>query len=186
MGEGWKDKSLTKSWTKLELKRIEAKRAPFVDAGMAMQMGEEAAALCVQQGLPHSPLRPSTSEATQAACVLGRLAWQSCCSVAKSCPTLGEPMVCSTPGYPVLHYLLELAHTHDHWVSDAIQPSHPLSSPSPLAFNLSQHQGLFLMSQFFASGGQSIRASALASVLPMNIQGLFPLGLTGLISLHES
>ena len=52
-------------------------------------------------------------------------------------------MNCSTPGFPVLHYLLELAQTHVHWVGDAIQPSHPLLSPSPPAFNLSQHQGLF-------------------------------------------
>ena len=52
-------------------------------------------------------------------------------------------MDCSTPGFSVLHYLLEFAQTHVHWVDDAIQPSHPLSSPSPLALNLSQHQGLF-------------------------------------------
>ena len=65
-----------------------------------------------------------------------------CCSVAKLCLTLSDPMDYSTPGFPVLHYLPEFAETHVHWVSDAIQPSHPLSSPSP-AFNLSQHQGLF-------------------------------------------
>ena len=59
------------------------------------------------------------------------------------CPTLGDPMDCSMPGFPVLHYLPELAQTHVHWVDDAIKPSHPLSSPSPPAFNLSQHQGLF-------------------------------------------
>ena len=64
-------------------------------------------------------------------------------SVTQSCPTLCNPMDCSTPGLPVYHQLLELAQTHVHWVSDAIQPSHPLSSPSPPAFNLSQHQGLF-------------------------------------------
>ena len=52
-------------------------------------------------------------------------------------------MDCSTPGFPVHHQLLELAQTHVHWVSDALQPSHPLSSPSPPAFSLSQHQGLF-------------------------------------------
>ena len=63
-------------------------------------------------------------------------------SVTQSCLTLCDPMDCSTPGFPVHHQLLELAHTHVHQVSDAIQPSHPLSSPSP-AFNLSQHQGLF-------------------------------------------
>ena len=65
-----------------------------------------------------------------------------CCSVAQSCPTLCDPVDCSTPGFPVLHHLPELAQTHVHGVS-AIQPSHPLSSPSPPAFNLSQHQGLF-------------------------------------------
>ena len=88
------------------------------------------------------------------------------------------PMDCSTPGFSVLHYLL-----HVHWVGDDIQPSHPLLSPSPPAFNLSQNQGSFLMSWLFASGGQSIEASASASVLPMNGQGWFPLGLIGLISL---
>ena len=62
-----------------------------------------------------------------------------CCgSVAKSCPTLGDPMNCSTPGFPVLYYLLEFAQTHVHWISDVIQPSHPLFSPSPLALRLSQ------------------------------------------------
>ena len=77
-------------------------------------------------------------------------------SVAQSCPTLCDPMDCSTPGIPVHHQLPELAQTHVHWVGDAIQPSYPLSSPSPPAFNLSQHQGLFQLSQFFASGGQSM------------------------------
>ena len=61
-------------------------------------------------------------------------------SVAQSRPTSCDPM--DTPGFPVLHQLPELAQTHIHLVSDAIQPSHPLSSPSPPAFNLSQHQGL--------------------------------------------
>ena len=65
------------------------------------------------------------------------------CSVSKSCLTPCDPMDCSVPGFSVLHYLPELAQTHVHWVGDAIQPSHPLSSPSPPAFNLSQHQGLF-------------------------------------------
>ena len=66
-----------------------------------------------------------------------------CCSLAKLCPTLCDFIYCSTPGFPVLHHFLELAQTHVHWVSNAIQPSHPLSSPSPPAFHLSQHQGLF-------------------------------------------
>ena len=56
---------------------------------------------------------------------------------------LCEPMNCSMPGFPVLHHLLELAQTHVHRIGDAIQPSHPLSSPSPPALNLSQHQHLF-------------------------------------------
>ena len=66
-----------------------------------------------------------------------------CCSVAKLCPTLCSPVDCNTPGFPVLHCLPEFAQTHIHGVNDAIQPSHPLLSPSPPAFNLSQHQGLF-------------------------------------------
>ena len=64
-------------------------------------------------------------------------------SVAQLCLTLHNPMDCSTQGFPVYHQLLELAHIHAHQVGDAIQLSHPLSSPSPPAFNLSQHQGLF-------------------------------------------
>ena len=64
-------------------------------------------------------------------------------SVDQSCLTLCDPMDCSTPGLPVHHQLPELTQTHVHWVSDAIQPSHPLSSPSPPTFNLSQYQGLF-------------------------------------------
>ena len=64
-------------------------------------------------------------------------------SVAQSWPTLCKPMECSTPGFPVCYQLPELAQTHIHRVSDAIQPSHPLSSPSPLAPNPSQHQSLF-------------------------------------------
>ena len=64
-------------------------------------------------------------------------------SVTQSCPTLCNPMDCSTPGLPVYHQLLESNQTHVHWVSDAIQPSHPLSFPSPPALSLFQHQGLF-------------------------------------------
>ena len=104
-----------------------------------------------------------------------------CCSVTKLCPTLCDPINGSMPGSYVLHYLPEFAQSHVHWVGDAIQPSHPLSSPSS-AFSFSQHQGL-LISQLFTSGGQSTRASATASVIPVNIQDWFPLGLTGLISL---
>ena len=64
-------------------------------------------------------------------------------SVTQSCPTLCDPMDCSTPSLPVHHQLLEFTQIHVHWVSDAIQPSHPLLSPTPPAFNLSQHQDLF-------------------------------------------
>ena len=64
-------------------------------------------------------------------------------SVTQSCPTLCDSMKLSTPGLPVHHQLPKSTQTHEHWVSDAIQPSHPLSSPSPLVLNLSQHQGLF-------------------------------------------
>jgi len=105
-----------------------------------------------------------------------------CCSINKSRPALCNPMDCSMPGFPVLHYLPEFAQTHDHWVSDAIQPSHPLLLPSPPAQSFPA-SGSFPMSWLFASGSQITGASASASVLPMNIQGWFPLGLTGLIFL---
>ena len=80
-----------------------------------------------------------------------QLEWNTCrsslsvqfSSVAQSCPTLCDPINCSMPGLPVHHQLPESTQTHVHWVGDAIQPSHPLSSPSPPALNLSQHQGLF-------------------------------------------
>ena len=85
-----------------------------------------------------------------------------------------------------LHYLLDFSQTHVHWVDDAIQPSHLLSPPSPPAFNLFQHPGLFQwISQLFSSGGQILGASASASDLPLNIQGWFPFGLTGLISFQS-
>ena len=105
-------------------------------------------------------------------------------SVTQLCPILCTPMNRSMPGLPVHHQLLESTQTHVHWVNDAIQPSHPLSSPSPPALNLSEHQGLFYMSQLFASGGQSIWASASTSVLPINTQDWSPLGWTGWISLQ--
>ena len=66
-----------------------------------------------------------------------------CCSVPRSCLTLYDPRNCSTSGFPVLHHLPKFAQTYVHWAGDAIQPSHPLLSPSPHAFNPSQHQGLF-------------------------------------------
>ena len=82
-------------------------------------------------------------------------------SVDPSCPTLCGPMDYSTPGFPVHHQLLELTQTHVHRVSDAIQPSHPLSSPSPPPFNLSQHQSLF---QWVSSSHQ------MAKVLELQLQ----------------
>ena len=66
----------------------------------------------------------------------------NCCSVTQSCPTLCNPIACSTPSFPVLHRLPQFAQTHVHWADDAIQPSHPLLPPFPPAFNLSQHQGI--------------------------------------------
>ena len=76
-------------------------------------------------------------------------------------------MDCRMSGFPTLHYLPEFAQTHVHWVGDAIQPSHPLSSPSPLALNLSQHfPQSFPKTQFFASGGQSIEVQPQPSVSP--------------------
>ena len=79
-----------------------------------------------------------------------------------------------------LSKLLEFTLTYIHQVGDAIQPSHPLSSPSPPAFNLSQHQGLFQ----WVSSSHQVAKEASSSILPMKIQGWFPLGLTGLISLY--
>ena len=103
---------------------------------------------------------------------------------AQLCLTLCDPTDSSTPGLPAHHQLPEPAQTHIHWVSDAIQPSHPLSSPSPPAFNPSQHQS-FPMSQLFASGGRSIGVSASASVIPKNTQNWFPLEWSGWISLQS-
>ena len=91
---------------------------------------------------------------------------------------------CSTSGFPVHHQLPELAQTHVHRIGDAIQPSHPLSSPSPPAPNPSQHQS-FSMSQHFACSGQSTGVSALASFLPMKSQGWSLSEWTGWISLQS-
>ena len=105
-------------------------------------------------------------------------------SVTQSCLTLFNPMDWSMPGFPVYHQLPELFETRVHQASDAIQLSHPLSSPSPPVPNPSQHQ-FFPMSQLFASGGQKIGVSASISVLPMNTQDWSPLGWTGWISLQS-
>ena len=105
-------------------------------------------------------------------------------SVAQSCPTLCDPMNHSTPGLPVHHQPLEFTQTHVPWVSDAIQPYHPLLSPILLP-SVFPSIRCSPKSQLFASGGQSMEVSASASVLPMNIQDWFPLGLTGCISLQS-
>ena len=105
----------------------------------------------------------------------------SCCLFAQSCLTLHNSMDCSMPGFPVPHHLPEFALVHE-----SVMPSnhlilcHPLLLPCPQWF---QASGSFLMSQLFASGGQSVRASASASVFPKSIQSWCPLRLIGLISL---
>ena len=102
-------------------------------------------------------------------------------SVAQSGMTLCDPMDCSTPGFLVPDQLPKPAQIHAHQVSDAIQPSHPVT-PFSSCLQSCPASGSFPMSQFFTSGGQSIEASASASVLPMNLQDQFPLRLTDLIS----
>ena len=91
------------------------------------------------------------------------------------------PYGCSTPGSAVLHYLLEFAHIHVHWVNDAIQSSHPLSPPSLLASIFPSIR--IFMNQLLPSGGQNTGDSA--SVLPMNTQDWSPLGWSGWISLQS-
>ena len=97
-----------------------------------------------------------------------------CCSVAKLCPTLRNPMDCSMPGFPVLHYLLEFAQTRvqSQWYHPTISSSATPFSSCPQSFPGSRS---FPVIQLFASGGQIIGASASASALPMNIQDWLPL-----------
>ena len=107
---------------------------------------------------------------------------QLCCLVAQSCPTLCDPMDCSVPGFLFLHQLLELTQTGVHWVGGTISSSVvPFSS----CLQFFPASGSFLMRWLFATGAQSIGASVSASVLSMNIQDWFILGLTGLISLQS-
>ena len=101
-------------------------------------------------------------------------------SVPQSCLTLCDPMDWCMTGLPVHHQLLEFTQTHVHWVGDAIQPSHSLSSLSPPALNFSQHQGLFQ----WVSLLQQV-AKVLELLLPMNIYGWFPLAWIGRISLQS-
>ena len=106
-----------------------------------------------------------------------------CWSVTKSCLTLCIPMNCSTAGFPVLHHLLKLARIELMSIESVKLSNHlGLFSSHLQSFPAS---GPFQMSQFFASGDQSIGASASASILPMNIQDWFPLELAGLISLQS-
>ena len=104
-------------------------------------------------------------------------------SVTQLRPSLWDPIDCSMPGLPVHHQLPEFTQTHVHWVGDVIQPSHPLSSPSPPAPIPPKLRVFYNESKFW--GGQNIGVSALASDLPMNIQDLSPLWLTGWISLQS-
>ena len=109
--------------------------------------------------------------------------WVQFSSVAYSCPTLCDPMNHSTPGLPVHHQLPEFTQTHVHWVGDAIQPSHPLSAPSPPAPNPSQHQGLF---QWVNSSHEvaKVLEFQLQHVFPVNTQGWSPFEWTGWLSLQ--
>ena len=106
-------------------------------------------------------------------------------SVTQSCLTLCGPLNRSVPGLLVHHQLPEFTQTHVHWAGDAIQPSHPPSSPSPPALKSFPASGSFQMSQLFTSNGQSIGISASTSVLPMNTQDWSLLGWTGWISLQS-
>ena len=108
-----------------------------------------------------------------------------CCLVSRSCLTLCYPVDWSKPASSTLHCLLEFSKTHVHRFSDAIQSSHLLLPTSPTAFCLSRHQRLF---QWIGSShhlAKFLELQLLASVLPMNIRGWFPLGLTYLISLQS-
>ena len=106
-------------------------------------------------------------------------------SVAQSHVTLCDPMDLSMPGLPVHHQLPEFTQTHDHWVGDAIQPSHPLSLPSSPHLQSFPASESFQMSQLFTSGGNSIGVSASTSVPPMNTQDWSPLGWTCWFSLQS-
>ena len=131
--------------------------------------------LCITYCFPH------VSKFEFALLICSRLNHFCCCLVTKSYMSLADPMDWHITGFPVLPHHPEFVQVHVHWVGDAVYPSHPLSSPSSPALSLSQQQGLFQMSQLFASGGQSIGASVW--VLPMNVLGWLPLRMAGLISL---
>ena len=104
-------------------------------------------------------------------------------SVSQSYSSLCYHMNCCTPGFPVHHQLPEFTQTHVHWVSDDIQPSHPVI-PFSSCFQSFPTSGSFQMSQLFASGGQNTGVSASTSDLPMNTHDWSPLGWTGWISIQ--
>ena len=106
-------------------------------------------------------------------------------SVTQSYPTLCDPMNHSMPGLPIHHQLPESTQTHVHWVSDAIQPSCPLSSPSPPALNLSQHQGLFKWVSSSHQVATVLEFQLQHQSFQWNTQDWFPLGRTGWISLQS-
>ena len=123
----------------------------------------------------YNQLHPATFRCVY---VKGFCATACCCSVVKSCPALCYPMDHSMLGFRVFYHLLEFAQTHVHWVSDATQPFHPLSPPSPPALNLCQRQDLF---QWTDASHQVAKITELQLqqwlVLPVNSQGWFPLEL---------
>ena len=108
----------------------------------------------------------------------------SCCLVTTSYSTLCDPKDCSTAGFLVPHYLLEFAQIHVHWAGDTFKPSH-LLPPVLLLPSAFPRVRVFLKDWLFASGGQSVRASASTAPLPMSTQGWFSVGFTGLISLQS-
>ena len=140
--------SLPAQQRKLEASsHLPASPLPSPDEGQG-QCPQTVNALQVMLGKRHSGSFPKyqplhLSAIMVSPCTLDFNCLQSVGSVAQSCPTLCNLMDCSTPGFPVHHQLPESTQTHVHWVGDAIQPSHPLSPPSPPALNLSQHQGPF-------------------------------------------
>ena len=134
---------------------------------------------CDSLDLPQLPYSRNSAGAAHSYVYLGSVQFS------QSCLTLCEPMDCSTPGLPVHHQLPEFTQTHLHWVSDAIQPSHPLVIPFSSYLQSFPASGSFQMSQLFTPGGQSIGVSASTSVLPMNTQDWSLLGWTGWISLQS-
>ena len=168
-GTVWKRGNRKETWPQRSLVNTSSARSSQLTSSVVQFSWEHVPLIrCVEKG--NSPLWYSSPKLIT--------------SVAKWCPMLCDPMNCSTPGFPVLHYHPEFAQIHVHWVGDAIQPSHPLLPPSAFAFNLSQHQALF-QSVSLCIRWPNIRALALPSFLPMNTQGWFPLGLTGLILLSK-